>query len=309
MRVPRTLFASLIAVGMVVLPIATAGASPRALSSRPAASLPTIVIGNEGFTESDLMQYIYGDLLTNAGYKVSYQSTASRAVAIPALEAGHIDLLPDYAGSLLVYLQASATAQAGTLTQAEPLLNTLLGKKGAEVLQPTSGLDQNVFVVTQATKSKYNLSTLSSLKSHASGWTFGAPPECSTYYFCAPGLLKVYGIKFKVVKSFDESGPLTVAALKTGTAQVVELFSTDNVITSDNFYQLTDNLNLEPADHLIPVIRKSFVNAKVTAALAAVNKDLTTAVLTMLDAQPGEGSHPSVAAVAEGFLKTEKLIS
>ena len=309
MRVPRTLFASLIAVGMVVLPFASAGASPKALSARPAASSPTIVIGNEGFTESDLLQYIYGDLLKNAGFKVSYQSTASRAVAIPALEAGHLDLLPDYAGSLLIYLDKTALKQAGTLSLAAPLLNSLLSSKGAEVLAATQGLDQNVFVVTQATKAKYHLTTISSLKPYASKLVFGAPPECPTYYFCETGLKNIYGLTFKQVKAYDEGGPLTVKALQTGAAQVVELFSTESVIGADNFYQLTDNLNLEPADHLIPVIRKSFVNAKLTAALASVNKDLTTSVLTQLDAQPGEGSHPSIQAVAEGFLMTEKLIS
>jgi osmoprotectant transport system substrate-binding protein len=176
------------------------------------------------------------------------------------------------------------------------------------VLPGTLGLDQNVFVVTKATQKKYNLTTIASIKSHASGWTFGAPAECSTYYFCAPGLKKVYGIVFKQVKSYDESGPLTVKALQSGAAEVVELFSTDPVITSDGFYQLTDNLNLEPADHLVPVIRKSFDTAAVRTALAKVNNDLTTAVLTNLDGQPSEGSHPSVASVASQWLKSKNLI-
>jgi len=307
MRIPRTLFVSLVAVGMTLLPMSIAGASSKATTSH--GSLPTIVIGDEGFTESQLMQQIYGDLLQNAGFKVSYQTTASRDIAFPALEKGKLDLVPDYAGSLLVdSVDPTAQKQAGTLAGAETLLNSILNKKSIYVLPGTVGLDQNVFVVTKATEQKYNLTDLSSVASHASGWTFGAPAECSTNYFCAPGLKKIYGITFKKVNSYDESGPLTVKALQSGNAQVVELFSTDPVIAADGFYQLKDDKNLEPADHLIPVIRKSFDTAAVQSALAKVNNLLTTSVLTTLDGQPSEGSHPTVAVVASNWLKSEHLI-
>jgi osmoprotectant transport system substrate-binding protein len=294
---------------MLGVSIGTAAASVGA-KVHAGATLPTIVIGNEGFTESYIMQDIYGDLLTNAGFKVSLlaQASATRQEALPALEAGRIDVLPDYAGSLLAYLAPKDTKKAGTLATAEAALKTLLAMHGATVLPGTTGLDQNVFVVTDVTKAKYHLTTISSIKSHAKTWVFGAPPECSKNYFCLPGLQSVYGLKFKQVTSLDESGPTTVAALKSGAAQIVELFSTDNIISTDKFYVLKDNLNLEPADHLIPVVRTSFDTSAVQKALAPVNAVLTTNVLTQLDAAVSGPSHPTPAAVAEGFLVQEKLI-
>jgi osmoprotectant transport system substrate-binding protein len=309
MRVLRTTLAPLVALSILGMSIGAAGASTHARPS--SAILPTIVIGNEGFTESYIMQDIYGDLLTHAGFKVSYlsQASATRQDAIPALESGKIDVLPDYAGSLLLYLAPNDKKQAGSISTAETALNTILSKKGAAVLPGTSGLDQNVFVVTDATKAKYHLSTISSIKQYATKWVFGAPPECTQNYFYYPGLQSVYGLKFKQVKSYDESGPLTVTALKSGSAQVVELFSTDNVISADKFYVLTDNLNLEPADHLIPVVRTSFETAAVQKALEAANTDLTTSVITGLDAQVSGSTHPTPAAVASAFLKKEMLIS
>jgi osmoprotectant transport system substrate-binding protein len=296
--------------GLAVTAICAGFAGAASATSRPRASLPTIVIGNEGFTESYILQDIYGDLLTHAGFKVSLlaQSGTTRQEAIPALEAGRIDVLPDYAGSLLVYLNAKDKTQAGKLSTAEAALNSILAKKGAAVLPGTAGLDQNVFVVTDATKAADHLTTISSIKPYAAKWVFGAPPECSQNYFCLPGLQSVYGLKFKQVKSLDESGPLTVAALKDGSAQIVELFSTDNVISADKFYVLKDNLNLEPADHLIAVVRKSFDTAAVQKALEAANADLTTSVLTQLDAAASGPTHPSPSAIASGFLTTEHLI-
>lgn len=306
MKVLRTALAPVIALGLVAVSLASASAT-----TKTASASPTIVIGNEGFTESYIMQDIYGDLLTKAGYKVSLlaQASATRQTAIPALEQGKIDVLPDYAGSLLIYLAANDKVQAGKLTTAEVALNAILKKKGAAALAGTAGLDQNVFVVTAATKAKYHLTTIASIKKYASSWIFGAPPECSQNYFCLPGLKSVYGLKFKQVKSLDESGPLSVQALKSGSANMVELFSTDNIITQDKFYALTDNLGLEPADHLIPVVRSAVNTPKLRAALAAVNALLTTSVLTQLDAAVSGPTHPTPATVASGFLRQKKLIS
>jgi osmoprotectant transport system substrate-binding protein len=309
MRIRRMALVPALVLAMSATMAGIAGASTRPAAASPKASLPTIVIGNEGFTESYIMQDIYSDLLQHAGFKTSLlaQASSTRAIAIPALEKGSIDVLPDYAGSLTVYLAPKDQKQAGTISTALSTLNKLLKPKGAVVLPGTAGLDQNVFVVTDATKAKDHLSTISSITKYAKNWVFGAPQECSTYYFCLPGLESVYGLKFKQVKTLDESGPLSVAALKSGSAEVVELFSTDAIIGTDHFYVLQDNKNLEPADHLVAVVRSSFDTAAVQKALEAANADLTTSVLTQLDAATSGPTHPTPAQIAAGFLQTEKL--
>ena len=43
-----------------------------------------------------------------------------------------------------------------------------------------------------------------------------------------------------------------MAALKNGEVQVVELFSSDGNVVSNNFVALTDNKHLEGADYIIP---------------------------------------------------------
>jgi len=304
MKLPRTVLASFLALTTLA-----STASVAAASTQPKAS-STIVIGNEGFGESYIMQGIYGLLLKHAGYNVSYlaQASTTRQDEIPALESGKVDLVPDYAGSLLLYLNSKATSQAGTLSGALKADNTILNKKGATALAGTSGLDQNVFVVTQATKNKYHLTTLSSLAAVAKNFVLWAPPECTQNYSCKPGLKAVYGINFKQVKAYDEGGPLTVAAVKNGSAQVGELFSTESTISSNKFYELKDNKNLEPADHLIPVVRTANDSSKLSGALAKVNPLLTTSVLVSLDAALNGSSHPSPMTVAQGFLTSEKLI-
>src|ERR671931_2086552 len=80
-------------------------------------------------------------------------------------------------------------------------------------------------------------------KTLASTFVFGAPPDCATNKFCAIGLKSVYGIVFKQIKTTDFGGPITVQALKAGTIQVGELFSTS--IYDPDFVALEDDKHLE----------------------------------------------------------------
>src|SRR5258708_27534003 len=110
MRTTRTLLVGLAASAMAFCGIgAAASASTKPhVSSRAAMA---VVVGYENFTESQLMATIYGNLLTAAGFKVSYKNSGTRTVAVPALEAGSLGVLPEYAGSLAIYLDKTAHQQ------------------------------------------------------------------------------------------------------------------------------------------------------------------------------------------------------
>jgi osmoprotectant transport system substrate-binding protein len=175
------------------------------------------------------------------------------------------------------------------------------------VLAASKALDTNVFAVTKATASKDHLTTISSLAPYASSMTLGGPPECPTFAGCEPGLTKVYGLNFANFKSLDEAGPLSVAALKTGEVQVVELFSSDGNVVSNNFVALTDDKHLEGADYIVPVIRKSAASSGVVSALASLNAKLTTDAISQLNLQvTADKKQP--AAVAQAWLKSQGLI-
>ena len=203
---------------------------------------------------------------------------------VPAIEKGQINLEPDYAASLLKYLHNGAVLAAGdNITTAIPADQKALASYGVTVLPASKALDTNVFAVTKATAKKDHLTTISSLKPYASKMTLGGPPECPSNAGCELGLEKVYGLKFAGFKSLDEAGPLSVAALKNGEVQVVELFSSDGNVVSNNFVALTDNKHLEGADYIVPVIRKSVDTAGVAKVLDSIDAKLTTAAISKLN--------------------------
>ncbi len=89
----------------------------------------------------------------------------------------------------------------------------------------------------------------------ASTLVLGAPPECPARPFCAIGLKDVYGIEFKEIKPLDAGGPITVQAVKTSQVDVGLLFTSDPSIAVEGFVLLEDDLQLQKADNLIPVVR------------------------------------------------------
>ena len=306
MKIPRSVIAILVAVIASAMGFAVAaGASAKGLTHR--SKLPTIVIGSVNFTEANIVADLWADVLKHAGYLVQTKlNLGTRTEVVPALEHGAIDLEPDYAGSLLLYLNSKAGSAANQISTAVAEDQTLLAKKGATVLNASNALDTNVFAVTQATAKKYHLTTLSSLKPYASKLVLGGPAECPTYALCEPGLEKVYGLHFKSFVSTDESGPISVAALKDGRAQVVEFFSSDGNIVENHFVQLIDNKHLQAADYVIPVIRTSFDTSGVAAAINKLDAKLTTAQLSQLNIDVNV-DHESATTVAANWVKAQGL--
>jgi len=300
----RRLLLSAAALATVSLGLSACGSSSTASGS----AKPTVTIGSTNFEEQEIVAAMYGDVLKKAGYPVKVEPPlGTRAVVVPAIEHGQIDLEPDYAASLLGYLHGGTPQPAGDqIATAVPADQQALAKYGVTVLAPSKALDTNVFAVTRQTASKDHLTTLSSMAPVASHLTLGGPPECPTFAGCEPGLQKVYGLNFAGFKSLDEAGPLSVAALKNGEVQVVELFSSDGNVESNDFVALTDDKHLEGADYIVPVIRNSAAAPGVRAALAGLDRKLTTDAIAKLNLEVTQQKQQP-ATVAAAWLKSQGL--
>src|SRR5699024_105418 len=161
--------------------------------------------GSTNFPEQLVLAHIYADVLEARDIAVETRlNLGSREIVFPALKAGEIDVLPEYTGALLAYLtsgEATASkpqAMAAALQQALP--------DGIVRLQPAQAQDKDALVVTQATADKYNLRTVSDLKSAAADMIIGGPPELKIRADGLPGLKKTYGLTFKQFRSLDEIG-------------------------------------------------------------------------------------------------------
>jgi len=283
----------------------SSGSTGTNAGSSTGASKPSISIGAENFTENEVLAYVYSDALKAAGFPSSVKpNLGSREVIEPALEHGDFDATIEYVGNYLAYLDPSVgnLSVAATASTLAPIV----AKRGLTLGTVSQAADSDAIAVTQATANKYHLVSIADLKSHASGWTLGGPPECATRITCVPGLKQYYGVAFKSFKSLDEDGPITHTALSNGSVQAARIFSSDAVIAQDHFVVLTDPKDFQGAGNIIPVVRTSKATSDVIAVLNKVSAALTTADLVQFNLAVGV-NHDDPTSVASQFVSSHNL--
>ena len=245
-----------------------------------------IVVGVSGaFAENQIVAEMYAQVLESAGYIVDrHLDLPSRETSQSALEAGQIDVKPEYLSSLLLFLDPNAQGSADPADVARKDAQ-LLRSRGITVLTPSPAQDTNQFVVNAKTAERFDLTTVSSLAAVADQLNMGGPPECPVRPFCLPGLRSVYGILFDDFTPLDAGGPLTVDALKRDEIQVGLLFSTDPSIEEHGFVPLLDDQHLQDAENITPVIRTDKLNEQIRSLLDAVSAKLTSDEMTDLVGQ------------------------
>jgi osmoprotectant transport system substrate-binding protein len=266
-----------------------------------------IVVGVSGaFAENQIVAEMYAQVLEHAGYTVERRfDLRSREVSQNAMEAGYIDVKPEYLSSLLLFLDPNADPSADAAAVARQTA-TLLESRGLTLLTPSAAQDTNQFVANAETARRFRLTTMSSLVPVAGRLTFGGPPECPLRPLCLVGIHDVYGVTFGDFTPLDAGGPLTVDALASDEVQIGLLFSTDPRIEQNGFVPLLDDRRLQDAENITPVVRSPVLNGEVRGLLDAVSAKLTTEAMTELVGQVVIDGQ-DVATVATGFLRSNGL--
>ncbi|GIJ51834.1 hypothetical protein Val02_87200 [Virgisporangium aliadipatigenens] len=197
----------------------------------------SITVGAANFSESQVLGNLYKIALEAAGYTVKVEQIGNRELYEPDLEAGKVQVLPEYAATLAEFLNAKVNGEAAKNAPiASPDVDktaaalTEIGKKvGLTFGKPSQAVTANAFAVTTAFAEKYGVKTLSEFASKCSGTAtvLGGPPECPQRPFCQLGLEKTYGLKVGRFASLDAGGTQTKNALKTGSISIGLVFSTD----------------------------------------------------------------------------------
>ncbi|MFI9584101.1 ABC transporter substrate-binding protein [Streptomyces sp. NPDC052236] len=242
-----------------------------------------IIIGTANFTENQILGFLYAAVLQAAGVKTTVRpNLGTREILIPALRGGDIDLLPEYQGALLHYLDPKAKA-----TEEGEMQNALAIAlpQGLQVLPYGMAEDSDAFAVTRETAARYGLKSLGDLAKQNGKLVIGAAPEVKKRVVGVIGLKDAYGVEFKEFKSLDSSGPLVKGALKKGDVDVANLFTTDTDIVAEGWVVLADPKNLIPGQHVVPLIADRKADSTVRRALARLGAVLTTEQLTELNRQ------------------------
>lgn len=258
-----------------------------------------ITVGSADFTESQLLAEIYAQQLENKGFVVNRDfKIGSREKYYESIEKNQIQLVPEYSGTLLQYLNEKATEVAPdevytALRKVLPDHLTVLDKAEAQ--------DKDSVVVTKETAKKWDLKSIEDLAPHCDEITFGGPTEIQARPDGIPGLAETYGCNFKSFSALVP-GAITTKALLDDAVQAADIFSTDASIEANDFVVLEDPKNNFAAQNVVPLINKESATPEVADALNAVSAKLDLRALQDLNTRLNAPDKPDIEDVAEEWL-------
>jgi osmoprotectant transport system substrate-binding protein len=286
------------------LSLAACGSSDPAAGKKAASD--SITVGSANFPENAIIAEIYAQGLAAKGVKVKkHLNIGAREAYIPALKNGEIDLLPEYSGNLLQFVDKNATATssedvAAALSSALP--STL------KVLDVSKAEDKDSLNVTPEFAAKNSVASIADL-AKVKGLKVGANPEFKTRPYGLPGMERLYGIKgAKFTAISDGGGPATLKALLQGKVDVADIYSTTPSILANKLVTLQDPKNMFAAQNVIPLINAKKDSAKVQGILNAISAQLTTADLLDLNSKNQGPDKTAPAVLAKQWLTDKGLI-
>lgn len=281
---------------------ACGSSDPLGANSEGAGSGETLVVGSQDYYSNEIIAELYAQALEAGGFTVDRQlRIGQREVYMPEIEAGSIDVFPEYTGNLLQYFDADTTAtESGDVYAA---LEAAL-PEGLRVLEQSTASDQDSYVVTREFAEQFELTEIGDLAG-VDGLVLGGNSELATRPYGPEGLKATYGVDVKFTPIEDSGGPLTVKALRDGQVQLVDLYSADPVFAEGDLVTLADPEGLFLASQVVPVVSER-VDAEAAKIINAVSKALTPEDLVELGSQSVTDEAPA-AKIAADWLKAQAL--
>ena len=256
----------------------------------------TIVIGSQDYYSNEIIAETYAQALENAGYDVDRQfRIGQREAYLPEIEAGEIDLFPEYSGPVLQYWEPDTEARLpddvyAALVDASP--------EGLNILDQSPATDQDSYVITQEFADEWGIENVEDLDKVTEPMTLGANSEAESRPNGPKGLEETYGIEVGFAPIEDIGGPLTVKALKDDDVQLS--------IESNNLVSLEDTKGLFLSSNVVPLASDK-VDDKAAEVINEVSAAMSPEDLVSLNNRSVTEQLPA-ADIAKDWLEEKGLV-
>ena len=262
-------------------------------------SKTSVVVGSANFPENITLAYLFGQALAADGITVTYKvNIGARAAYIPALEKGEVDLIPEYAGSILSYFDKAANQTSGP--DVKKALDDAIPSK-LTALDFSEAADSDSLNVTPEFAKANDLKTIADLGNVPTA-IIAANAEFETFPSGLPGLKSIYGLSNPFQAINDGGGPATLKALLDSTVQVADIYSTTPSILDNKLVTLEDPKNLFASQQVVPIVTASKAS-KISAVLNKISAKLTTKDLLEFNKRTGGDEKADPKTVAADWLK------
>lgn len=257
-----------------------------------------LTIGSANFPESEIIATIYSLALTDAGYDVTENfNIGSREVYLAAVEEGSVDLVPDYTGNLLFFLDPEATVTAAE--EIDAALPEALESAGLVGYTPAAAENKDTVTVTAEIAEEWGLTSIGDLAEYNDQLTLGAAPEFAERSYGLPGLEANYGVVPATFEPIaDGGGPATIGALLDGSIQAADIYTTTPAIATEGLVVLEDPENNFAAQNVVPIVNAGSDSPELQEILDGISAQMTTEDLIALNDRVSgdEKAEPSTAA-------------
>ena len=295
---------STIAALCIALACILCGCGTASTFSGRAADDATIVVGSQDFYENEIIAEAYAQALEANGYSVERSlRIGQREIYMPEIEAGSIDVFPEYTGNLLQYYDEDSTA-----TESQEVYDALVDviPLGLRVLDQADATDTDSYVVTKEFADEHGLSSLEDLAG-IDGLVLAGNSELESRAYGPTGLKDVYSVKIARFTPIEDSGgPLTVKALRDGDITIADLYSSTPALATGDLVMLEDTKGMFLASHVVPIVSEN-VDEEAADIINRVNAALTSDELIRLNDESVNGKR-SAADIAHDFLVRAEVI-
>jgi osmoprotectant transport system substrate-binding protein len=298
---PRIFAAALSAATVIVL---TGCSASDPLNTAGTNSKEALVVGSQDYYSNEIIAETYAQALEAAGYPVERQlRIGQREAYLPEIEAGQIDLFPEYTGPALQHWQPETTARLAdavyaNLQEAVP--------ENLRVLEQSPATDQDAYVVTREFADRWNLTTIADLAKVTEPLTLGGNSEGETRPNGPRGLKDKYGVDVAFTPIEDGGGPLTVKALQDNDVQLAIIYTADPSIQKNDLVVLQDPKGLFLASNVVPVASDD-INDEAATLINKISSVMTAKELIALNARSVDEKLPA-ATIAKDWLTAKSLI-
>jgi osmoprotectant transport system substrate-binding protein len=236
-----------------------------------------IVVGSQAYYSNEIVAEIYAQALEAEGFEVERRfQIGQRDAYLPALEAGEVQLFPEYTGNLLQFYDPETPAKKSEDVY-EALQEAL--PDGLVALAMSPATDQDSYNVTAEFASANGLVTIGDLAG-VSPLVLGGAPELEQRPYGPSGLLDTYGVSVE----FNATGEVTLDALLAGEVQVANIYTGNPAIAEYGLVTLEDPEGLFLASHLVPIARAD-IAGDIEAIIGPISEAMSADELVAMNLQ------------------------
>ncbi|QBP40310.1 glycine betaine ABC transporter substrate-binding protein [Paenisporosarcina antarctica] len=267
----------------------------------------SMIVGSRNNTESIILSNVMGQLIEDKmGIDVIYKENLGGSnVVWNAMLNGHIDVIPDYTGTIVInYYQETAGDADETLDKTKELVTA----DGITAFDSFGFNNTYTLALDEDEAERLNLKTFSDFAEISEDYVLGAVFEFIDRPDGLPGFEKEYDLKFKDVKGMDHG--MMYRSINAKEVNIINSYTTDGQLQMYNLRVLEDDKGYFPPYHALPLVRTETLNEypELEEVLLLLSDKIDETTMQTMNAKV-DNDGMMVELVAKEFLQESGLIN